>query len=67
MNSVWVWVVSFSVLGSVPEHGTFGQFETKSDCQAALENRRTEMLRRNKEIVGTCFYTQRATGFNNSK
>jgi len=55
----WVWVATFTILGSRPEHGTFGQFETRQECFRALEQRRLEFRQRNKELVGTCYYTQK--------
>lgn len=55
----WVWVVSFSVLGSVPEHGTFGAFLTKPECEQALFQKRLQMQQQNKSIVGTCYVTQK--------
>lgn len=60
MNLTWVWVATFTVLGSVPEHVTFGKFSTRFECEQALEQRRAEYRQRNKEIVGTCYYTKKA-------
>lgn len=56
---VWAWVATFTVLGSRPEHSTFGQFPTKQECLRALEQRRLEFQQRNKEMVGTCYYTKK--------
>ena len=55
----WVWVISFSVLGSQSEHGMFGNFLTKTECEQALIEKRFQMLQQNKTIVGTCFVTQK--------
>jgi hypothetical protein len=55
----WVWVVSFSVLNATSEHGTFGNFSTKAECEIALREKRVQMLQQNKSIVGTCFVTQK--------
>lgn len=60
MNTVWVWVATLTVLGSTPEHVTFGNFSTKIECQRALEQRRLDYLQRKKEIAGTCFYTKKS-------
>ena len=60
--TTWVWVVSFSVLGTNPEHGIFGMFSNRVECQQALQTRKQEMKANGKEIVGTCFFTQRKTG-----
>lgn len=55
----WVWVVTFTVLGSSGEHGTFGAYATKPECEAALLEKRLQMLSQNKTIVGTCYVTQK--------
>jgi len=57
----WIWVATFTVLGSTPEHVTFGAYETRSQCIEALEQRRREYLQRNKEIAGTCYYTTKTS------
>ena len=59
----WVWVVAFTVLGSRPEHATFGAFNNKAECEQALLLKKQEMLRQGKEIVGTCYVTQKSTGY----
>lgn len=55
----WIWVVSFGVLGSATENGTFGAFETKTQCELALQQRQSEMRTRGRIMVGTCYVTQR--------
>lgn len=55
----WIWVITFSVLGSTPEHGKFGAYSNRSECEQALINKKKEMLREGKEIAGTCYLTQR--------
>lgn len=62
MSEAWVWIATFTVLGSTPEHGTVGGFATKYECQRSLEQRRLEYRNRGKELVGTCFYTTRNSG-----
>lgn len=57
--TVWVWVATYSVLGALPEHGSFGMFITKAECQSALNQRIVEMKSKGREAVGTCFLTQR--------
>lgn len=59
MTTSFVWVVSFSVLGTVPEHGTFGTFGTKAECLQALEQKKQQMQQQKKDIVGTCYYTNK--------
>lgn len=55
----WVWVATFTVFGSQPEHKTFGQFGTRQECVRALEQRRLEFQQRGLELAGTCYYTQK--------
>lgn len=59
----WVWIVAFSVLGSRPEHGSFGNFATRAECEQALILRRQEMQKQGKEIAASCYVTQRSTGY----
>lgn len=59
--TVWVWVVAYSVIGTVPEHGSFGLYSTRAECQQALNQRAQEIRARGKELAGTCFLTQRKT------
>ena len=42
--------------------GIFGMFSNRVECQQALQTRKQEMKANGKEIVGTCFFTQRKTG-----
>lgn len=59
MNS-YVWVAVFSVLGTIPEHGKFGAFDTRELCVQALEMRKLEYLKQQKELVGTCVFASRS-------
>jgi hypothetical protein len=52
-----VWVLSFSVLGPVPESGEQAKFKTQQECQAALVQKREEFRAQNKRIVATCNLT----------
>lgn len=52
-----VWVLSFSVLGPIPEYGEQVKFKTQQECQAALVQKREEFRVQNKRIVGTCNLT----------
>ena len=49
-----IWVLSFSVLGAVPEHGTVAKFKTKQECQQALEQKKQEYKTNHKIVVGSC-------------
>jgi len=52
-----VWVLTFSVLGPVPEHGVLAKFKTKEECQQALEQKRQEFKLKNQIVVGSCHQT----------
>ena len=52
-----VWVLSFSVIGPVPEYGEQAKFKTQQECQAALVRKREEFRTQNKRIAGTCNLT----------
>jgi hypothetical protein len=49
-------VLSFSILGSSVSHGEIPKFETKQECQIALQNKINEERSKGKEIVATCIY-----------
>ena len=51
----WIWVLSFTVLGSKPEHGQIAKFTTKAECEFALKQKIQEIKAKNQEVVGTCF------------
>ena len=54
----WVWVLSFTVLGSKPEHGQVSKFQTKQECQQALILKKQELESAGKQVVATCYYRQ---------
>jgi len=49
-----IWVLSFSVLGPVPEYGEQAKFKTQEDCRTALVQKREEFRAQNKQIVASC-------------
>lgn len=55
---MWVWVLTFTILGSKPEHGQIAKFATKPECQQALIAKKQESEQRGKELVGACYYTK---------
>ena len=55
---MWVWVLSFSILGSKPEHGQIAKFETKQECIRALDQKKQEAMSRGRELVGRCYLSQ---------
>jgi len=50
-----VWVLTFGILGPIPESGTIAKFKTKQECQQALEQKRQEYKEKNKKLVGSCY------------
>jgi len=58
---MWVWILSFTVLGSNPDHGRIAKFETKQQCLQALQAKKEEERLKGKEVVGKCFYGKTET------
>jgi hypothetical protein len=56
----WVWVLSFTVLGSKAEHVSLAKFETKSQCQTALEAKRQELKAKGSEIAAHCYLSRQS-------
>ena len=54
MSRALIWVLSFSVLGPVPEHGEQAKFKTQAECEQAKAQKREEFRVQNKQIVATC-------------
>ena len=57
MSTVVVWVLSFTVLGPVPEYKTFAKYKTKQGCEQALEQFKAEYKTNKKSIAGSCTLT----------
>lgn len=53
MNT-WVWMLTFTILGSVPEHGTIAKFQTRSECEERLQAMRKDAQQEGKKLVGAC-------------
>ena len=49
-----IWVLSFSVLGPVPESGEQAKYKTQAECEQAKAQKREEFKSQNKRIVATC-------------
>lgn len=49
-----IWVLSFSILGPIPESGELAKFKTKQECQQALEQKREEYKTKHQRIAGSC-------------
>lgn len=54
----WIWVLSFSVLGSQREHGEQARYESRAACQQALAEISLREAQRGREVVGTCYLRQ---------
>ena len=54
MNRTLIWVLSFSVLGPVPEYGELAKFKTQAECEQARDQKREEFKSQNKKIVARC-------------
>ena len=52
-----IWVLSFTVLGPTPEYGEMPKFNTKQECQQALEQKREEYKIKKQRIAGSCSQT----------
>ena len=54
MNTTFVWVLTFTVLGVNPEHKAFPKYPSKQECEQALVQTRAEYKAKNKHIAGAC-------------
>ena len=54
MSRTLIWVLSFSVLGPVPEYGEQAKFKTQAECEQARVQKREEFRAQRKQIVAAC-------------
>jgi hypothetical protein len=54
MSQTLIWVLSWSVLGPVPESGEQAKFKTQTECEQARVQKREEFKSQNKRIVASC-------------
>ena len=54
MSRTLIWVLSWSVLGPVPEHGEQAKYKTQTECEQARIQKREESQAQNKRIVSAC-------------
>ena len=54
MSRTLIWVLSFSVLGPVPEHGEQAKYKTQQECEQARVQKQEEFRSQNKKIVARC-------------
>ena len=54
MSRTLIWVLSWSVLGPVPESGEQAKFKTQAECEQARVQKREEYQVQNKRIVASC-------------
>jgi hypothetical protein len=55
MSRTLIWVLSFTVLGPVPEYGKQAKFKTQAECEQARVQKREEFRAQNKQIVAACY------------
>ena len=54
MSRTLIWVLSWSVLGPVPESGEQAKFKTQAECEQARVQKQEEFRAQNKRIVASC-------------
>ena len=54
MSRTLIWVLSFSVLGPVPEYGEQAKYKTQEECEQARAQKQEEFRSQNKKIVARC-------------
>ena len=54
MTRTLIWVLSFSVLGPVPESGELAKYKTQAECEQAKIQKREEYAAQKKRIVASC-------------
>jgi hypothetical protein len=54
MSRTLIWVLSFSVLGPVPEYGELAKYKTQAECEQARAQKQEEFRSQNKRIVARC-------------
>jgi hypothetical protein len=54
MSRTLIWVLSFSVLGPVPEYGEQAKYKTQEECEQAKSQKQEEFRSQNKKIVVRC-------------
>lgn len=57
--SAWIWVLSFTILGTSSEHGYMAKFKTRDECEQTLILLKEEAKKQKKSLVGTCTKTLR--------
>ena len=59
MKQTLIWVLSWSVLGPVPESGEQAKFATRAECEQARVQKRNEYHERKLRIVTACYPSTR--------
>ena len=54
MKQTLVWVLSWSVLGPVPESGEQAKFATRADCELARSQKQDEYRAKRQKVVTVC-------------
>lgn len=54
MKQTLIWVLSWTVLGPVPESGEQAKFATRADCELARVQKQDEYRAKRKQVVTAC-------------
>ena len=54
MSRTLIWVLSFSVLGPVPESGELAKYKTQAECEQARAQKHEEYAAKKQRIVASC-------------
>ena len=54
MKTVFVWVLSFTILGATPEHKEFAKYPTKEECEKTLAETKAQYQEKKQKIAGSC-------------
>lgn len=54
MKQTLIWVLSWTVLGPVPESGEQAKFASKADCEQARIQKQDEYRDKHKKVVTAC-------------
>lgn len=57
MKQTLIWVLSWSVLGPVPESGEQAKFKSKAECEQASAQKREEYKDKKLRVVTSCHPT----------
>lgn len=62
--STWVWVLTYTILGTNPEYGSISKYLTQTECQQSLEAFKQDRQNRGQQVVAVCRRVLKDTGTN---